>query len=208
MKDPTSNGTQAEGPDDGDDLEAEVGACQLNDLPTIAAGVTPSPSVASSLASVDSSVLRVNLRESLTDESNDALVSLLLLVLQLDFYDAQHCSNKEFRRSTANLVLGHLQVSEKEAAERILELDANMCRGEVTDLVVILRSDPFVASNGAIVLLGELLAVFVRTGVYDSRYRVLLQHLSALLALRFDSVEAIEHKVAHLLTEEAYVESK
>ncbi len=44
--------------------------------------------------------------------------------------------------------------------------------------------------------------------MYDSRYRVLMQHVSALLGVAFEKVEDIEDKIAHLLIEETYVESE
>ena len=45
-------------------------------------------------------------------------------------------------------------------------------------------------------------------GVYDCRYRVLLQHVAALLCVPWESVEGVEEKVAHLLIQQTYVESE
>jgi hypothetical protein len=96
---------------------------------------------------------------------------------------------------------------------------------EITDLIIHLKqSDFFERYGGARTLIADLLAMFlstgkcvhaafvrtlfhVCTGSYDARARALLKHMSALLALSWDTVTIVENSVTHLLVEETFVES-
>lgn len=95
---------------------------------------------------------------------------------------------------------------------------------EITDLIIHLKqSEFFERYGGARTLIADLLATFLctgecvctpptatrvhGTGSYDARARALLKHMSAMLALSWDTVIIVENSVTHLLVEETFIES-
>jgi hypothetical protein len=102
--------------------------------------------------------------------------------------------------------------------------DRLTCAPEITNLIVYMRTSPdFETYGGAQTLIADLLTTFLctgrcahprryvyahsATGTYDGRARALLKHMSALLALSWDTVLIVENSLTHLLVEESFVES-
>uniref|UniRef100_A0A915DH25 Transmembrane and coiled-coil domain-containing protein 4 n=1 Tax=Ditylenchus dipsaci TaxID=166011 RepID=A0A915DH25_9BILA len=66
--------------------------------------------------------------------------------------------------------------------------------------------DPFFKENSIVFLIGSVLVTIVQTGDYDSRYRVLLRHICALLGVLWDHFEELEDTLSHRLVHD-YIES-
>lgn len=57
----------------------------------------------------------------------------------------------------------------------------------IASQIEIIKSDPYIVKHTAVCLLSSLLVTFLKDGIYDSRMRVLLRHLSAFFGVDFES---------------------
>uniref|UniRef100_A0A1I8BN56 DUF726 domain-containing protein n=1 Tax=Meloidogyne hapla TaxID=6305 RepID=A0A1I8BN56_MELHA len=68
------------------------------------------------------------------------------------------------------------------------------CKDAVVKIRLIflaIKSDPFLEQHGCVPLLGSFLLAIIVDGDYDSRFRVLLRHISALLGVHWDVFEEV-----------------
>ena len=79
---------------------------------------------------------------------------------------------------------------------------------DIASLIMVIKKDPYVEGHGCVMLMGSMLMMIIEHGNYDSRYRVLLRHISALLGVSWDDFEDIEDTLTDYIISEQYVESE
>uniref|UniRef100_A0A915KBU0 Uncharacterized protein n=1 Tax=Romanomermis culicivorax TaxID=13658 RepID=A0A915KBU0_ROMCU len=79
---------------------------------------------------------------------------------------------------------------------------------DIVEYVQDIKSDPFIQQNGVLTIIADLITIFLKTGCYDARYRILLKHMCAFLAVSWDNVEQCEEGVVHLLEQATSTESE
>uniref|UniRef100_A0A914VM74 Uncharacterized protein n=1 Tax=Plectus sambesii TaxID=2011161 RepID=A0A914VM74_9BILA len=160
---------------------------------------TPSPT--------DAERRTIELSTSLDQSTRYAFADLLAAILRMDFIESSD-ENKEFSEETLELMMKHLKLPEKTNRSIRAHLVGEGTTDDLVALITMVKSDAFLQKNGMTVLLADMVTIFVDTGRYDCRYRVLMRHVSALLAVHWDAVEEIEDTLTHLLIEQQYDESE
>lgn len=79
---------------------------------------------------------------------------------------------------------------------------------DIAPMILSVREDPVYKTEGSTPFLASLLIAFVNQGNYDSRYRVLLRHLTTLLGVVWTEFEEVEDSLASTLLDEQFVESE
>lgn len=102
-----------------------------------------------------------------------------------------------------NIVLTWCNLPEKtnQTLRHHLEDDGNINDDFVT-LISIIKNDELLKSIGIEYILGSLLIIIIANGDYDSRFRVLLRHASALLSIIWEKFEEFEECLADRLSTE------
>uniref|UniRef100_A0A915PH89 JAB1/MPN/MOV34 metalloenzyme domain-containing protein n=1 Tax=Setaria digitata TaxID=48799 RepID=A0A915PH89_9BILA len=155
---------------------------------------------------VNSSIV---LRNQLSSAACFALVDLIASVLRLDFWqDNDNLNDIEFCTQALEKILKYAALPERTNATVRHHLRGEGATDDIATFVTLVKNDPFVEQKGASVILASLLAAFTEHGTYDCRHRVLLRHICALLALRWDDFEDVEDALVDTVTEHRYEESK
>jgi hypothetical protein len=63
---------------------------------------------------------------------------------------------------------------------------------DIGSLITTIKEDSWLKEHGPVVLMGSLLMAILEHGDYDSRYRVALRHMCALLGTHWDAFEELE----------------
>uniref|UniRef100_A0A8R1E2S5 Transmembrane and coiled-coil domain-containing protein 4 n=2 Tax=Caenorhabditis japonica TaxID=281687 RepID=A0A8R1E2S5_CAEJA len=79
---------------------------------------------------------------------------------------------------------------------------------DIAPMIMSVREDPIYKTEGSIPFLTIFLTAFVGSGNYDSRYRVLLRHLTTLLNVVWRDFEDVEDSLANTMLDEQFVESE
>lgn len=144
-----------------------------------------------------------DLPQSLEAETKFALCAYVATILRLDFMDDWE---EDFCSSTLNLIFDHLRLpsdrndGSSSCSPSLKAVDHVIKSSE--DLVVLvqrIRQDPFLVENGLLTLIADLITLFLKTGRYDARHRILLRHVCIFLSVSWDDVEACEQSVVHML---------
>ncbi|CAJ0581526.1 unnamed protein product, partial [Mesorhabditis spiculigera] len=128
---------------------------------------------------------------------------LVATVLKFDLLDPEDPKSLAFCKKTLQMAMNQLDLPARSQKLPTLFLEGEVELTEVATLITKIKEDPIIVREGATVLISALL-----TGVYDCRYRVLLRHLTTLLAVVWDEFEKIEDSMVCYLLEEPFVESE
>ncbi|OZC11268.1 hypothetical protein X798_01684 [Onchocerca flexuosa] len=150
----------------------------------------------------------VMLHDQLSSAACFALVDLIASVLRLDFWQNNHLNDIEFCTETLEKILKYTALPERTNATVRCHLKGEGATDDIATFVTLIKKDPIVEQKGALAILACLLFIFTECGTYDCRYRVLLRHVCALLALRWDDFEDIEDALVDTITGHHYKESK
>ncbi|CAJ0952661.1 unnamed protein product, partial [Mesorhabditis belari] len=148
----------------------------------------------SSLNSPSKEIVGIN---SLIDPSTRyAFCQLTATVLKLDFLDQDDSTSILFCKHVLQAVLEYLAIPVKSRKIFIAYLEENVDLPDVATLIMTIKEDVVVVERGTTLFLSYLLYQFVATSHYDSRTRVLLRHLSTLLAVVWEEFEEAREKIA------------
>uniref|UniRef100_A0A1I7Y4Q8 DUF726 domain-containing protein n=1 Tax=Steinernema glaseri TaxID=37863 RepID=A0A1I7Y4Q8_9BILA len=151
-----------------------------------------------------------------------ALVDLVCTVLRLDFYDLDDCHSQKFCEGTLDMILDKVELPRRTKASVRHHLKVEWCscasltcgyiQGEgsiddIVSLITTIKDDPYVAERGSMHLLAVLVLISVEKGCFDSRFRVMLRHICALLSVSWDQFEELEDSLTYHLLDDQYVES-
>ncbi|CAL2031017.1 unnamed protein product [Caenorhabditis brenneri] len=137
-----------------------------------------------------------------------ALANLTTTVLRLDFWDDNDPNAIFFCKSTFNIVTQCLELPDKVVKTMKTHLEGEEELTDIAPMILSVREDPVYKTEGSTPFLASLLIAFVNQGNYDSRYRVLLRHLTTLLGVVWTEFEEVEDSLASTLLDEQFVESE
>ncbi|CAI2336669.1 unnamed protein product [Caenorhabditis sp. 36 PRJEB53466] len=137
-----------------------------------------------------------------------ALANLTTTVLRLDFWDDNDPNSIFFCKSTFNIVTQCLDLPDKVIKTMKTHLEGEEELTDIAPMIMSVREDPVYKTEGSTPFLAALLFAFVNAGNYDSRYRVLLRHLTTLLGVVWSEFEDVEDSLASNLLDEQFVESE
>ncbi|EGT47240.1 hypothetical protein CAEBREN_09801 [Caenorhabditis brenneri] len=137
-----------------------------------------------------------------------ALANLTTTVLRLDFWDDNDPNAIFFCKSTFNIVTQCLELPDKVVKTMKTHLEGEEELTDIAPMILSVREDPVYKAEGSTPFLASLLIAFVNQGNYDSRYRVLLRHLTTLLGVVWTEFEEVEDSLASTLLDEQFVESE
>ncbi|EFP08188.1 hypothetical protein GCK72_004466 [Caenorhabditis remanei] len=137
-----------------------------------------------------------------------ALANLATTVLRLDFWDDNDPNSIFFCKSTFNIVTQCLDLPDKVVKTMKTHLEGEEELTDIAPMILSVREDPIYKTEGSTPFLASLLIAFVTQGNYDSRYRVLLRHLTTLLGVVWTEFEEVEDSLANTLLDEQFVESE
>uniref|UniRef100_A0A0R3RQC3 DUF726 domain-containing protein n=1 Tax=Elaeophora elaphi TaxID=1147741 RepID=A0A0R3RQC3_9BILA len=153
----------------------------------------------------------VMLRDQLSSAASFALVDLIASVLRLDFWqnnDRLSDIFSSFCKEALEKILKCIALPERTNATVRHHLMGEGATDDIATFVTLIKKDPIVEEKGALAILACLLSVFTEYGTYDCRYRVLLRHICALLAVGWDDFENIEDALVDTITGYQYKESE
>ncbi|PIC43939.1 hypothetical protein B9Z55_004490 [Caenorhabditis nigoni] len=137
-----------------------------------------------------------------------ALANLTTTVLRLDFWDDNDPNSIFFCKSTFNIVTQCLDLPDKVVKTMKTHLEGEEELTDIAPMIMSVREDPVYKTEGSTPFLASLLVAFVNQGNYDSRYRVLLRHLTTLLGVVWTEFEDVEDSLASTLLDEQFVETE
>lgn len=137
-----------------------------------------------------------------------ALANLATTVLRLDFWDDNDPNSIFFCKSTFNIITQCLELPDKVVKTMKTHLEGEEELTDIAPMILSVREDPIYKTEGSTPFLASLLIAFVTQGNYDSRYRVLLRHLTTLLGVVWTEFEEVEDSLANTLLDEQFVESE
>ncbi|WKX92939.1 hypothetical protein Q1695_010734 [Nippostrongylus brasiliensis] len=146
--------------------------------------------------------------DNLEPATRFAAADLSAAVLRLDFWNDSQPSTIFFAKMTFEIIVSHYQIPDRVIRTIKAHLEGDESIPDIAALITTIKDDPLVKENGAIILLGSLLSAFVSSGNYDSRYRVLLRHISTLLGVAWEEFEDVEDSLANTMLDEDFVESR
>uniref|UniRef100_A0A7E4USN5 DUF726 domain-containing protein n=1 Tax=Panagrellus redivivus TaxID=6233 RepID=A0A7E4USN5_PANRE len=147
------------------------------------------------------------LKNHLDPATRFAVADLLVTVLKLDFYRTGDEKANKFCKSALDLIIRYCALPEKTNASLRAHMAGEHPTEDIASLISVIKSDPYIKERGCIVLLSSMLVMAIEGGDYDSRYRVMLRHISALLGVLWDDFEVVEDTLTDMLISEQYVES-
>ncbi|KAM3719193.1 putative membrane protein [Dirofilaria immitis] len=151
----------------------------------------------------------IMLHDQLSSVACFALVDLIASILRLDFWqNSDDLNSAEFCIETLEKILKYTALPEKTKATIRHHLMDEGATDDIATFVTLVKKDPITEQKGASVILACLLSIFTEYGTYDCRCRVLLRHICALLALRWDDFEDIEDTLVDTITGHHYKESE
>uniref|UniRef100_A0A914HMF9 Transmembrane and coiled-coil domain-containing protein 4 n=1 Tax=Globodera rostochiensis TaxID=31243 RepID=A0A914HMF9_GLORO len=132
-----------------------------------------------------------------------AFTDLVITVLRLDFYRP---SDQEaiFCKCSLDILLkwGELPAKTQQSLRKRIE-ENQPFNEDIGALITAIKLDPLLRQpHGLLHLLGSLLLSVLINGDYDSRFRVLLRHISALLGIHWDLFEEFESTLGDRLIDE------
>ncbi|KAH7727056.1 Protein F35D11.3 [Aphelenchoides avenae] len=128
-----------------------------------------------------------------------ALADLLATVLRLDFYRKDDDGSTHFAEAALELILKHSDLPDKTKDSLRFHLQSDGANEDIASLISTIKTDPYVAQYGPVVTMGSILLMIIEKGDYDSRYRVLLRHVAALLGISWDDFEEVEDTLTNCL---------
>uniref|UniRef100_A0A914KQU5 Transmembrane and coiled-coil domain-containing protein 4 n=1 Tax=Meloidogyne incognita TaxID=6306 RepID=A0A914KQU5_MELIC len=146
--------------------------------------------------------------KQLSPSTRFAFTDLIITILRLDFYKKSADGQSAIFCNKALDVLfkwGNLPVKTQNSLRLHIE-EATAFNEDIAALITSIKSDPFLVKHGCVPLLGSFLLAIIVDGDYDSRFRVLLRHISALLRVHWDVFEEFESTLGDQLVTE-YKES-
>lgn len=146
------------------------------------------------------------LREKLSSVARFSLVDLLASILRLDFWYEE--ADRSFCSATLDLVLKTVGLPERTNATVRHHLKGEGATDDIAAYIMAIKKDPYIVKKGAIVIPSSLLSVFIESGSYDCRSRVLLRHVCALLAVRWDDFEDVEDAFVDMILGQEYTETE
>ncbi|TKR64674.1 hypothetical protein L596_025164 [Steinernema carpocapsae] len=142
-------------------------------------------------------------------ETRFAFSELICAILRLDFYDLEDPHQVKFCEASMETILRKIDLGRKKEKKTIREhLKGEGTTEDICALISAIKEDPFVVENGTMSLLILLVLITIEKGEYDSRFRVMLRHIGALLGVSWDQFEEVEDGLTHSLLDEQYIESE
>ncbi|KAF7639212.1 hypothetical protein Mgra_00001442 [Meloidogyne graminicola] len=148
------------------------------------------------------------LGKQLLPSTRFAFTDLIITILRLDFYKNSNDSQSiAFCNKALDILLkwGNLPIKTQNSLRMHIE-EATAFNEDIAALITSIKADPFLEQHGCVLLLGSFLLSIIVDGDYDSRFRVLLRHASALLGVHWDVFEEFESSLSDQLVTE-YKES-
>uniref|UniRef100_A0A183BMN7 DUF726 domain-containing protein n=1 Tax=Globodera pallida TaxID=36090 RepID=A0A183BMN7_GLOPA len=133
-----------------------------------------------------------------------AFTDLVITVLRLDFYRPSDQEAIRFCKCSLNILLkwGELPAKTQQSLRQRIE-ENQPFNEDIGALITAIKLDPLLRQpHGLLHLLGSLLLSVLINGDYDSRFRVLLRHISALLGIHWDLFEEFESTLGDRLIDE------
>jgi hypothetical protein len=149
----------------------------------------------------------VEMKDKLEPTTRFAFADLLVTVLRLDFIKADDESSLKFPHDALELVLRYCDLPTKTNNCLRAHMNGDNMTDDIASLIMVIKKDPYVGAHGCVMLLGSMLMMIIECGNYDSRYRVLLRHIAALLGVLWDDFEDVEDTLTDFIISEQYVES-
>ncbi|CAJ0919767.1 unnamed protein product, partial [Mesorhabditis belari] len=149
----------------------------------------------------------VDINSLINPSTRYAFCQLAATVLKLDFLDQDDSTSILYCKHVLQVVLEYLAIPVKSRKIFTSYLEEDVDFPDVATLIISIKEDVVVVKRGTNLFLSYLLYQFVATSHYDSRTRVLLRHLSTLLAVVWEEFEEIENSLVSLMLDE-FVESE
>ncbi|KAK0408685.1 hypothetical protein QR680_004098 [Steinernema hermaphroditum] len=137
-----------------------------------------------------------------------AFAELICAILRFDFYDPEDSLSLAFCETVLEMVLAEVNLPRRTKATVRHHLKGDGTSDDLVSLVTTVKADHYITENGSMHLLAMLVLISVEKGEYDSRFRVMLRHASALLGTSWKEFEKLEDGLTHHLLGLQYVESE
>ncbi|KAK0395711.1 hypothetical protein QR680_001395 [Steinernema hermaphroditum] len=137
-----------------------------------------------------------------------AFVELICTILRLDFYDSEDSYSLAFCELVLETVLAKVDLPRRTKVSVRHHLKGEGTSDDIVSLITTIKANAYIAERGSMHLLAMLVLISIERGEYDSRFRVMLRHASALLGSSWDEFEELEDGLTHHLLDDQYVESE
>lgn len=113
-------------------------------------------------------------------------------------------TNKKFQDQCMKLLLRHLGHNKKMQKTMLMVLRGDIQMGESDPLVDSLKKEFPNPKTGSLSIIGDLLELALREGVYDARMRTLIKFLSLMFGILWEDVEDLEDQTQGRFQEEGH----
>lgn len=165
----------------------------------------------SSISSTDSFILKAfdeELFKSLSHPTKFAFANLSTIILYQDFYEYGDTETRKFSENTLKKILKVCNLPKSTNMSLLQQLYGNNISNDPTVLIKTIKEDISDGYHNILMPVCKILIAHLESGMYDSRFRVFLRHLCALLSIDWETFEDAEEYLVKMLTKNQHQESE
>ncbi|CEF71266.1 Protein of unknown function DUF726 family-containing protein [Strongyloides ratti] len=167
-------------------------------------------SLSGSKSSTDSLILKAfdeELFQSLSYPTKFAFANLATIILHQDFYEYGDVETRKFSENTLKKIFKVCNLPKSTNMSLLQQLYGNNITTDPTILIMTIKEGISDGCHNILMPICKILTFHLEDGIYDSRFRVFLRHLCALLSIDWDTLEDAEEYLVKMLTKGEHKES-